>query len=89
MLHRNVRNDLHVVITQKIKMWKAIICLKITKVPKHNIKFRHPLAMRISGFEFRFLAIYVQRRLLFSRRVLNIVTTCFGLTGHHQVYGLL
>jgi hypothetical protein len=37
-----------------------------------------------------FFVVYVQRRLIFSRRFLFILTTCFGLTDHHhQVYKLL
>jgi hypothetical protein len=36
-----------------------------------------------------FFAIYMQRRLIFSRSFLFIfITTCFGLTGHLQVYRL-
>jgi hypothetical protein len=34
-------------------------------------------------------AVYVQCRLIFSPRFLFTVTTCFGLTGHHQAYRLL
>jgi hypothetical protein len=42
---------------------------------------------KFSDFAFGYFAVYVQRRLIFSRRFLFIVTTtCFGLTGHHQVY---
>jgi hypothetical protein len=33
-----------------------------------------------------FFAVYVQRLLIFSRGFLFIVTTCFGRSGHHQVY---
>jgi hypothetical protein len=40
-------------------------------------------------FAFCFYAVYVQLLLLFSRRFLFIDTTCFGLTGHLQVYRLL
>jgi hypothetical protein len=35
---------------------------------------------------FFFFAVYVQRRLIFSCRLLFIVCLCFGLTGHHQMY---
>jgi hypothetical protein len=57
----------------------------------------HETAIRLSlcrhrtrgtNFAFRFFAVYVERQLKFSRRLLLIVTTCFGLTGH-QVYILL
>jgi hypothetical protein len=37
----------------------------------------------------RFFAVYLQRRLIFCHRFLFIDTTCFGLTGYHQVYRLL
>jgi hypothetical protein len=49
------------------------------------IKWQHPVALRRYDFAFRFFAVYVQRRLIFSRCFL-FVTTCFGLTGRHQVY---
>jgi hypothetical protein len=53
-----------------------------------NIKLQHPVALYGSDFAFHFFAVHVQRRLIFSH-LLFIVTTCFGLTGHHQVYRLL
>jgi hypothetical protein len=54
-----------------------------------NIKMQHPVALRRSDFVFHFSAIYVQYQLIFSHRFLFIVTTYFGLTGHHRVYRLL
>jgi hypothetical protein len=44
---------------------------------------------RGSDFAFSFFAVYVQRRLIFCRRFLYVVTTCIGLTVHHQVLRLL
>jgi hypothetical protein len=55
----------------------------------HNIKLRHPVAVRRSDFAFRFSAVYAQRRLVVSRSFHFINTTCSGLSGHHQVYRLL
>jgi hypothetical protein len=40
-------------------------------------------------FAFHFFAVYVQRRVISSRRFLFIIITYFCLTGHHQVYRLL
>jgi hypothetical protein len=42
-----------------------------------------------SDFGLRFFAVYVPRRLIFPRRLLFIVTACFGPTDHLQVYRLL
>jgi hypothetical protein len=50
---------------------------------------QHLVALRRSDFAFCFYAVYVQRRLLFTRRFLFIDNICFGLTGHLQVYTLL
>jgi hypothetical protein len=49
---------------------------------------RHATILWTSDFAFRFVAVYVQRRLIFSCRFLFIVNTCFGLIGHRQVYRL-
>jgi hypothetical protein len=38
---------------------------------------------------FRFFSVYVQCRIIFSHCFSFISTTCFTLTGHHQVYRLL
>jgi hypothetical protein len=43
-----------------------------------NNKLQHPVALCRSDFAFRFLAVDVQRRLIFSRRFLFIVSTRFG-----------
>jgi hypothetical protein len=42
-----------------------------------------------TNFASHFFVFYVQRRLMFSRRLLFIVTACFGLTGHHEMCRLL
>jgi hypothetical protein len=39
----------------------------------------------MSDFAFFFYGVYVQRRLLFTRRFLFIDAMCFDLTGHLQV----
>jgi hypothetical protein len=56
----------------------------------HNIKLQPSVAPRSYDFAFRcFSAVYVQHRLIYSDRFLFIVTTCFGLTYHHQLHRLL
>jgi hypothetical protein len=47
----------------------------------YNIKLQHPDVLCGSDFAFHFLAVYVQRQLIFSCRFLFIDITCFGLTG--------
>jgi hypothetical protein len=54
-----------------------------------TLKLQHAVVLHRSGFAFRFFAVFMHRRLIFSRRFLFIDTTCFDLTGHHQVYRLL
>jgi hypothetical protein len=39
VLHRKLSNDTHVVIIQKVKLWKAITCAKVVKLPEHVINF--------------------------------------------------
>jgi hypothetical protein len=41
----------------------------------NNIKLQHPVTLRKSHFAFHFLAVRVQRRWIFSRHFLHIVTT--------------
>jgi hypothetical protein len=54
-----------------------------------NILFANTVSLSngkiILDFAFRYFAVYVQRRLIFSRRFLFIVTICFGPAGHHHV----
>jgi hypothetical protein len=63
------------------KFQKLILC---------NVILEHPVALHRSDVALCFYAIYVQLLLLlFTCHFFFIDTTCFGLTGHLQVYRLL
>jgi hypothetical protein len=73
--------------TESFVQEKAMVVLVSNWLEQSLYKSLHPtvhLTLRSACF-----AVYVQRRYIFFLRYLFIVTTSFGLTGHHQVYRLL
>jgi hypothetical protein len=86
-VHKTVMNNFDMLISCTVEVLTLLIERSLISLYNmYNIALQHPVALRRSDFAFSFLAVYVQRRLLFSCRFLLISTRCFGLVSHLQVY---